>query len=68
MGLYSFVSIRDRIQVEFMENGNLHPDFQSESQDVASLASLDTGNEVTIITQVYLRLNLGSFVLPLSKL
>jgi hypothetical protein len=52
---HPFVWIRGRVEVDVAENENLSPGFQ----DVASLALLDTGNDVTIITQECLRLNFG---------
>jgi len=57
--LYPFVWIRGRIQVPVDKNGNLPSGFQSEFQDVETLALLDTGNDTTIITQEFLGLNLS---------
>ena len=57
--LYPFVWIRGRVQVAMDENGNLPAGFQSEFQDVETLALLDTGNDTTVITQEFLGLNLS---------
>ena len=57
--LHPFAWIRGRVQAYIPENGNLPPGFQSEFQEVAGLALLDTGNDVTVITEECLGWNLG---------
>jgi hypothetical protein len=56
--LHPFVWVRGKVQAPVDDEGNLPAGFHKESYNVQSLAMLDTGNDVTIVTQEYLGIQL----------